>query len=60
LELLQEEPFRKELLNQGFTEYVFTQQFFHWQHHRNKRVRSQNEPSEDVNMKEEQDDQPIN
>ena len=47
LELLQEEQFRKSLVNAQFKEFLHEQQFFHWQFYRNNRLYPKEEKKEE-------------
>ncbi|PRP77588.1 aldehyde oxidase and xanthine dehydrogenase [Planoprotostelium fungivorum] len=54
LELLQEEAFRRELLNPAFSVYIHQQQFYHWMYYRNKRLVSAALPVADTSMETEE------
>mmetsp|Transcript_42391 Transcript_42391/g.106951 ORF Transcript_42391/g.106951 Transcript_42391/m.106951 type:complete len:123 (-) Transcript_42391:1727-2095(-) len=42
LDLLQLPTFRKQLVRQEVVEHIHRQQFYHWMHYRNNRIRSAN------------------
>eukprot|EP01112_Ceratiomyxa_fruticulosa_P015814 TRINITY_DN4705_c0_g1_i2.p1 TRINITY_DN4705_c0_g1~~TRINITY_DN4705_c0_g1_i2.p1 ORF type:complete len:175 (-),score=40.14 TRINITY_DN4705_c0_g1_i2:223-747(-) len=57
LDLLQQEPFRNEMANPQYMEYVHKLQFFHWQFYKQNRLNTN--PSANNNLTTETEQQPL-